>query len=64
MIEPLTVLLGQKYFGWGSESVKLLYDINQGKMPPSQIIDSGVDVVTKDNVEDYAAKWKKMESGS
>ena len=27
------VLLGQKYFGWGSESVKLLYDIKQGKMP-------------------------------
>jgi ribose transport system substrate-binding protein len=60
----VTVLLGQKYFGWGSESVKLLYDIKQGKMPPSPIIDSGVDVVTKDNVEDYAAKWKKMESGS
>ena len=60
----VTVLLGQKYFGWGSESVKLLYDIKHGKMPPSQIIDSGVDVVTKENVEDYAAKWKKMESGS
>ena len=57
------VLLGQKYFGWGSESVKLLYDIKQGKMPPSPIIDSGLDVVTKENVEDYAAKWKKMESG-
>ena len=27
------VLLGQKYFGWGSEPVKLLYDIKQGKMP-------------------------------
>ena len=25
------VLLGQKYFGWGSESVKLLRDIKQGK---------------------------------
>jgi ribose transport system substrate-binding protein len=60
----VTVLLGQKYFGWGSETVKLLYDIKQGKMPSSQIIDSGVDVVTKDNVDDYAAKWKKMESGS
>ena len=29
------VLLGQKYFGWGSESVKLLYDIKHGKMPAS-----------------------------
>jgi ribose transport system substrate-binding protein len=60
----VTVLIGQKYFGWGSEAVKLLYDIKQGKNPSSPIIDSGVDVVTKDNVEDYAAKWKKMESGS
>jgi ribose transport system substrate-binding protein len=60
----VTVLVGQKYFGWGSESVKLLYDIKHGKTPASPIIDSGVDVVTKENVDDYAAKWKKMESGS
>jgi ribose transport system substrate-binding protein len=60
----VSVLIGQKYFGWGSEPVKLLYDIKHGKMPSSQIIDSGVDIVTKENVEDYAAKWKKMESGS
>ena len=59
----VAVLLGQKYFGWGSESVKLLYDIKQGKMPPSPIIDSGVDLVTKENLDDYIAKWKKMESG-
>lgn len=60
----VSVLIGQKYFGWGSESVKLLYDIKHGKMPASPIIDSGVDIVTKENVDDYAAKWKKMESGS
>lgn len=59
----VAVLVGQKYFGWGSETVKLLYDIKQGKMPPATVIDSGLDVVTKENVEDYAAKWKKMESG-
>jgi ribose transport system substrate-binding protein len=58
------VLLGQKYFGWGSEPVRLLYDIKHGKMPASPIIDSGVDVVTKDNLDDYMTKWKKMESGS
>jgi len=60
----VTVLLGQKYFGWGSEPVQLLYDIKHGKMPSSPVIDSGVDVVTKENVDDYTAKWKKMESGS
>jgi ribose transport system substrate-binding protein len=44
------VLLGQKYFGWGSESVRLLADIKAGKMPANPIIDSGVDVVTAANV--------------
>jgi ribose transport system substrate-binding protein len=57
------VLLGQKYFGWGSEPVQILYDIKHGKNPASPIIDSGVDVVTKDNVDEYEATWKKMESG-
>jgi ribose transport system substrate-binding protein len=60
----VTVLLGQKYFGWGSESVQLLYDLKHGKNPPSPIVDSGVDIVTKENVDAYAATWKKMESGS
>ncbi|HYT73867.1 MAG TPA: sugar-binding protein [Vicinamibacterales bacterium] len=60
----VSVLLGQKYFGWGSEPVRILYDIKHGKMPATPIIDSGVDVVTKENVDEYAAKWKKMESGS
>jgi ribose transport system substrate-binding protein len=58
------VLLGQKYFGWGSEPVQILYDIKHGKNPPSPIIDSGVDVVTKDNVDQYEQAWKKLESGS
>jgi ribose transport system substrate-binding protein len=57
------VLLGQKYFGWGEEPVKLLYNIKQGKMPSSPIIDSGVDVVTKDTVNSYEAQWKQMEAG-
>jgi ribose transport system substrate-binding protein len=48
------VLLGQKYFGWGSESVK---------PPASVVIDSGVDIVTRENVEEYAAQWRKLESG-
>jgi ribose transport system substrate-binding protein len=55
------VLLGQKYFGWGSESVRLLADIKAGKMPPSPIIDSGVDVVTAANVDDYVVGWKALE---
>jgi ribose transport system substrate-binding protein len=57
------VLLGQKYFGWGSESVKLLHGIKNGRMPPSPIINSGVDIVTRENVDQYAEQWKRMEQG-
>jgi ribose transport system substrate-binding protein len=57
------VLLGQKYFGWGSEPVQLLYDIKHGRMPSSPVINSGVDIVTKENVEQYAAEFKKLERG-
>jgi ribose transport system substrate-binding protein len=60
----VTVLLGQKYFGWGSEPVRILYDIKHGKMPASPVIDSGVDVVTRESVDEYMNTWKKMESGS
>lgn len=57
------VLIGQKYFGWGAESVRLLANIKAGKMPPSAVIDSGVDIVTPANVDQYVAQWKKLESG-
>jgi ribose transport system substrate-binding protein len=57
------ILIGQKYFGWGSEPVKLLHGIKQGRMPSSPVINSGVDIVTKDNVEQYAAEFKKLEKG-
>jgi ribose transport system substrate-binding protein len=57
----VSVLLGQKYFGWGSESVRLLADIKAGKMPASPIVDSGVDVVTAANVDAYIVGWKALE---
>ena len=55
------VLLGQMYFGWGSEPVRLLSEIKAGRMPASPIIDSGVDVVTADNVDQYVIGWKALE---
>ena len=36
---------------------------NHGKMPATPIIDSGVDVVTAKNLDEYLALFKKMESG-
>ena len=57
------VLLGQKYFGWGSEPVKLLHGIKNGRNPASAIIDSGVDVVTRENMDAYVAEFKRLEAG-
>ena len=59
----VAVLIGQKYFGWGEEPVKLLAGVKAGKMPPATIIDSGVDVVRADNLDKYLLDWKRMESG-
>jgi ribose transport system substrate-binding protein len=58
------VLLGQKYFGWGSEPIRILVDlVRNGKKPTAVIIDSGVDVVTMDNVNEYQIAWVKMDEG-
>ena len=57
------VLLGQKYFGWGEESIKLLHGIVNGRKPANAVIDSGVDVVTAANVDAYEAQWKAMAGG-
>ena len=57
------VLIGQKYFGWGSEPVKILAGIKEGRMPEQKVIDSGVDIVTRENVEAYQEQWRKWESG-
>jgi len=37
------VLLGQKLWGWGYESVRLLMEHKQGKTPVPNVIDSGLD---------------------
>jgi len=57
------ILIGQKYFGWGIEPVKMLADIKAGKMPAQKIIDSGVDVVRQDNVDAYIEAFRKLEEG-
>lgn len=58
------LLVGQKYFGWGEESVRLLKQIADGN-PPSQVFHySGIDVVTRDNLDAYLAQWKRWEAGS
>jgi ribose transport system substrate-binding protein len=57
-------LVGQKYFGWGSESVRLLSEIHAGRMPAQRVIDSGVEVVTRENVDEFLTRWHRLESGT
>jgi ribose transport system substrate-binding protein len=57
------ILIGQKYFGWGEEPVKMLAGIKAGRRPATTIIDAGVDVVRADNVDAYIAEFKRLEAG-
>jgi ribose transport system substrate-binding protein len=53
-------LTGQKLFEWGSESVKMLKQYIDGKRDLPSKVNSGFDVVTKENVEEYAARTAKF----
>lgn len=56
----VAVLLGQKYYGWGHESVKLLMEkIMEGKSPSNPLVNAPLDRVTKENADEYAKNWDK-----
>jgi ribose transport system substrate-binding protein len=57
------LLVGQKYFGWGEESVRLLKRIINGETPSQPYQYSGMDVVTRDNLEAYLEQWQRWEKG-
>jgi len=57
------LLVGQKYFGWGSETVRILKRIVDGEALDGVHHYSGVDVVTRDNVDAYEAQWKRWVEG-
>ncbi len=53
------VLVGQPYYGWGYESVMLLFDkVHNGKDPASVMNYAQFDIVNSDNVDEYAANWE------
>jgi len=58
------LLVGQKYFGWGEESVRLLKQIVDGHPPAEVFHYSGIDIVTRDNLDAYLAQWKRWEAGT
>jgi ribose transport system substrate-binding protein len=53
------LLVGQKYFGWGSESVRLLQRILSGEQLETEHYYSGIDLVTRDNVDAYETQWRQ-----
>jgi ribose transport system substrate-binding protein len=57
------LLVGQKYFGWGEESVRLLHRLVEGEHLDRVFYYSGIDVVTAENVDAYLRTWAKWESG-
>jgi ribose transport system substrate-binding protein len=57
------LLVGQKYFGWGSESVRLLARLVAGERLERVHHYSGVDVVTPANVDAYETQWRAWMAG-
>jgi ribose transport system substrate-binding protein len=54
----LSGLVGQKYWGWGYDTIQIVYDhiINGKAYPP--FISSGMDIVTRNNVEAMILAWE------
>ncbi len=54
----LSGLVGQKYWGWGYDTIQIVYDhvINDTTYPP--FISSGMDIVTRNNVEAMLLAWE------
>lgn len=54
----LSALIGQKYWNWGYDSVQIVYDriTKQKEFPP--FIDTGLDVVTRNNVDAMMRAWE------
>jgi ribose transport system substrate-binding protein len=59
----IEALIGQKYWRWGYDSVQMVYDyvVAGTRYPP--FIDTGFDVVTRNNVDAMAAAWETGDFG-
>jgi len=54
----LTALIGQKYWGWGADAVQMLYDRLLHGRTYGPFTDSGMDIVTRSNVQAMLTAWK------
>jgi len=54
------VLVGQPYYGWGYESVRMIVEkLIEDKDPPGQFVYADFDIVTADNVAEYEGRWER-----
>ena len=54
----LSGLVGQKYWGWGYDTIQMIYDhmVLGVEFPP--FVDSGMDIVTQNNVDAMLRAWE------
>jgi ribose transport system substrate-binding protein len=53
-------LLAQQVYEWGSETVKMLYDlVANNQKPPQEFVKGQLIPVTKDNVDEFAKNWER-----
>jgi ribose transport system substrate-binding protein len=60
----VSTLLGQKYFGWGQETVTLMYDHLKNGTEIEPFIDSGFDLVCAANSKEMMDKWRARDFSS
>ncbi len=54
------VLVGQPYYGWGYESVRIILEQKEkGIAPESEMITAPIEYVTAENVDEFAENWEK-----
>lgn len=60
----VSALLGQKYFGWGQETVALMVDHVTTGREVDDFIDSGFDLVCAENSSEMMGKWQARDFSS
>lgn len=54
----VSALIGQKYFGWGFDTVSIMFDHLTVGRKVDKFIDSRFDIVCPNNVDDMSSKWQ------
>mgnify|MGYP000615934172 CR=1 FL=1 len=54
------VLVGQPYFGWGYESVRMIFNkIHLNQSPETEIVTAPMEVVTRENADEFTGRWNR-----